>query len=214
MTRPLDQLKRVGWIGWIAVAVALLAVTVLVRGLVAIGGALLAPSAGRSAAKQDERLTQAADEYSKSVDQSLAQIDGRSIFFVPSPPIPPPPPPPPIVETEPPPPPKPSTYGGPAIIAMVNDAVWLSDGTKLIPGQPADSADVRVVRIEMPWHAVLEWKGVEFQVSLFDRDSTVIKDAPTQTPTTPPEGPGDTPAPPANDSSTQEPAAPSRGQGN
>ncbi|MBM4108778.1 MAG: hypothetical protein FJ255_08190 [Phycisphaerae bacterium] len=199
MTNPLDQLKRVGWVGWLAVVVAILALVVCLPGLVGVGGSLLAPSARRSAAAQEERLAKAAEDYATGVERSLAQIDGRSIFFVPSPPIPPPPPPPTVVETEPPPPPKPTSYGGPAIIAMVNDAVWFSDGTRLVPGQSSESGEVRVVRVEMPWQAVLEWKGVEFKVPLFDRDSTVIKE----------------PAPPPADAPpTLDPTLPTRSQEN
>jgi hypothetical protein len=180
MTHPLDQLRRIGWMGWLAVSAAALALVLCGRGLVRVGSALFAPSAGRSAAVQDERLNRAAEEYSRLLAEAVAQVDGRSIFFVPSPPLPPPPPPPPVVEAPPPPPPPPpATYGGPAIIAMVNGAVWFSDGTRLAVGEESASSELKVVRIEVPWHAVVEWKGIEFKVSLFDRDSTVIRPAST-----------------------------------
>jgi hypothetical protein len=103
------------------------------------------------------------------------QIDGRTMFFVPAKP----PPPKPVVEashenTGPPPvPPAPSTYGGPAPIAMVYDTVWFADGQKLKAGDES-TGDLRVVRLEAPWAAVLRWKGVEFTVKFFVRDSVVI----------------------------------------
>lgn len=178
MTRALDHARRIGWVGWLALAAWALALIVCARGLVGVGRALLAPSADRSVAVQDERLGRAAEDYSRMLSEAVAQVDGRSIFFVPSAPIPPPPPPTPIVEVAPPPPPPPTTYGGPSIIAMVNGAVWFADGTRLSEGESSGTSDVKVIRIEMPWHAVVEWKGIEFKVSLFDRDRTVIRDAP------------------------------------
>lgn len=211
MTNPLDHLRRLGWLGWLAILAVLLAAMVLLRGLASCGSALLAPSANRSAAAQDERLARAAEEYGKSLDEAVAQVDGRSIFFVPSPPIPPPPPAPVVAETEPPPPPRPTSYGGPAIVAMVNGMVWFADGTRLAEGQSSESGDIRVLRLDMPWHAVLEWKGVEFKVALFERDSTVLgADSSPEPPDAAPPDPTSPSAPP--DSPRQDsPTPPTQG---
>lgn len=130
------------------------------------------------------------------------QIDGRTMFFVPARP----PPPPPKVEarnsedTKPALPPPPSTYGGPAPIALIFDTVWFADGQKLKAGDEA-KGDLEVVRLDSPWNAILKWKGVEFTVKVFDRDSVVLK-APGQkmaegTPPEPRPAPAPEAAPPA-----------------
>jgi len=107
------------------------------------------------------------------LEQQVARINGRSLFFVPA--EPPPAPPPQIArdDEQPSAPPPPSRYAGPSLIAMINGAAWFSDGTKLAPSDEADD-DLRVVRLEPPWEAIVEWKGVEFTVSLFKRDQIVL----------------------------------------
>jgi hypothetical protein len=116
---------------------------------------------------------QHAQQYALAIDEHIKQFDGRSLFFIPSRPLPPPPPP--RLQEDPgppPPPPPPSRYGGPSLIAMMNDTVWFDDGAKLKSGE--SSTAVRVVRIDAPWSATLEWKGVEFTVGLFERDKVVM----------------------------------------
>jgi hypothetical protein len=103
-----------------------------------------------------------------------AQFDGRSIFFTPL--APPPPPPPPVAErpkVDPGPPPPPSSYGGPVIMAMINDAVWFTDGKRAILDGPEVNG-VKVVDLTPPWSARLRWKGAEFDVELFKRDQVVV----------------------------------------
>lgn len=118
----------------------------------------------------------AAQDQAAKLDNFRKQVDGRTMFFVPAKP----PPPKPAVEarneeTGPPPaPPAPTTYGGPAPIAMVFDTVWFADGQKLKAGDESKD-DLQVVRLEAPWAAILKWKGVEFTVKFFERDSVVIK---------------------------------------
>lgn len=111
-------------------------------------------------------------QYAAAIDAHTRQVDGRSLFFVPSAPPPPPPPPPTKVDSgPPPPPPPPARYGGPSIIAMLNDTVWFEGGDRLGVGESSDA--VKVVRLNAPWSAVVEWKGVEFTVDLFKKDAVV-----------------------------------------
>lgn len=112
-------------------------------------------------------------EHESNTKDRVAQIKGRSAFFVP------PAPPPTIVhkpkdpeKPKPPPAPsKPSSYGGPAMFAIINDTVWFADGKKLKVGEGDKS--VKVVSLEPPWSARLAYEGVEFDVSLFDRDKVI-----------------------------------------
>lgn len=125
-----------------------------------------APSLGEDGKK-------ALAEHESNTKDRVAQIKGRSAFFVPSAP------PPTVVhkprEVErpkpPPTPAKPSSYGGPAMFAIVNGTVWFADGKKLKVGEGDKS--VKVVALEPPWSARLAYEGVEFDVSLFDRDKVI-----------------------------------------
>ncbi len=160
------------------------ALALLVGGVAATGAtvpglvrALLAPSAqGESAAGSD---AQRVEQHGAAFDKQIAQIDGRSLFLVPGPPKAAAPEPEPEVPAgPPPPPPKPTSYGGPGIIAMINGTVWFENGKRLSEGSPAED-DVRVVAIKAPWEVRLEWKGVEFDVKFFPRDTVVITDPKT-----------------------------------
>ncbi len=125
-------------------------------------------------------------QYAAAIDRHLLQVDGRSLFFIPSaPPPPPPPPPPPRSDGPPPPPPPPARYGGPTIIAMLNDAVWFDNGVKLEVGESSESDSVKVVRLNAPWSAVVEWRGIEFTVDLFKKDAVVAPEPPPAAPTDP-----------------------------
>ena len=57
---------------------------------------------------------------------------------------------------------------------MINGLAWFSDGTKL--GVDEADGSLRVVRLVPPWEAVVEWRGAEFTVSLFERDQVVLPD--------------------------------------
>lgn len=171
-TTSIHQLYRrlgpagLGAIG--AAAAALVVLAVSARGLV---GALTVPSAKRVEAAEKETADKA-DAFKKSFEGQVAQFNGRSLFFVPGPP-------PPVaakvpdsteakvVEKS-----KPSVYGGPSLIAMVNGAAWFDNGKKLTAGGDSDG-DLKVVEIRAPWGALVEWQGVQFTIGLFDRDSTV-----------------------------------------
>lgn len=127
-------------------------------------------------------LEQRASQYAEAVTGWVKQTDGRTMFFVPAAPPPPPPPPPPEKEEgPPPPPPPPATYGGPAIVAIVNDTVWFADGTKRGATSEGESG-VKVISISPPWEARVLWEGVEFNVPVFARDAVVMPATPEPTP--------------------------------
>jgi hypothetical protein len=120
---------------------------------------------------------QTADARGPDLARAQSRIDGRSLFFVPS--APPPPAPPPRPGTgepppPPPPPPAPTRYGGPEIVALINDTVWLEGGEILSLDDSADG--VTVLAVNAPWSARLLWREVEFDVSLFGRDEVVYPD--------------------------------------
>jgi hypothetical protein len=162
---------RLGTRGKVAAGVAGLALIVLGVVLPGFVRAVMAPSAGtQSNAEGDAEISK---KHAERFPGYLAQIEGRSLFLVPGPPSiersagPPP-------DDEPKDKPKPTSYGGPSIVAMMNDAVWFSDGKRLQAGSEKEG-DVRVVAVNIPWEATVEWQGVEFKVGLFTRDSLVIK---------------------------------------
>lgn len=169
--------SRLPGIGRAAVGLLAIALVIVAWSLWGFARALLAPSAEAQAnAKGDDERNKA---YQATFEGRIAQIDGRSLFLLPGPPVDP--------EAErkkkeeeaakaaavPTENPKPTSYGGPGMIAMINGVAWFDDGKKLTEGGAA-VGDLRVVRLKPPWEAVLEWKGVEFTVGLFPRDSIVI----------------------------------------
>jgi hypothetical protein len=186
------DLRRLGVPGAVAsvlIAAAVIVVMISASGLVA---AIATPGAGAEVAAATRERE--AGEYSRALDTHRARFDGRSLLFIPGPPPPPPPPPTVVVENDqpPPPPPPPSSYGGPKLIGMVNGAAWFEDGLKLGPGE--SKGDVRVVRLDPPWDAEIEWKGIPFTVSLFARDSLIERrTAPA------PANPAEEPEAPAHD---------------
>lgn len=161
-------------VGKLAAVASILAVLIFVFTLYPILLALFIPAAKSSVSKSenDDRAKQA---YLAFADYEK-QYNGRSIFFTPAPLVSKEPDLAPVATDEHKDPPKPSSYGGPPIIAMINDAVWFDNGKHLKVGDPAKD-DMRVVKINPPWEATIEWKGVEFSVNLFTRDSLVLKTA-------------------------------------
>lgn len=161
-----------GGVGKAAVVLGALASIVLVVTLIPVVGAVFIPSAESSVSKAaGEELDK---QYKLAFDDYLKQFDGRSLFFTPAPPTSEQPPEPePAEDTTPKEKPKPTTYGGPSIIAMINDAVWFDNGKKMKVGAEA-ADDMRVLRVQAPWEATIEWKGVEFAVNFIARDGVVL----------------------------------------
>lgn len=158
--------------GRVALVCAAIAIGIVLANLGAPIGALLAPTPGAPAS-----LEEGIGNLSSRMDDRIASINGRSLFFVPDAPPPPAPPARVVEDTGPlPDPPPPSRYAGPRLVAMINNIAWFSDGTQL--GIDQADGDLRVKRLLPPWEAVVEWQGAEFTVSLFERDRIVLKDAP------------------------------------
>lgn len=163
--------RRLGPPGLAAAAVALAALVVLLFSARGIASALTTPSAQLVEKAENEKKANA-EKFKASFTGYLAQLDGRSLFFIPGPPAPPPPPPVVADKEEPKAPPPPATYGGPALTAMVNNTAWFADGKKLAEGQ--GDSELKLVEARPPWGALVEWKGVQFTINLFERDSVVF----------------------------------------
>ncbi|MFO0835063.1 MAG: hypothetical protein U0638_08845 [Phycisphaerales bacterium] len=156
--------------GQAAVFVIVVAIVLLAFPVVAMVGTLMTPAASPSAA-QSTRQQEMLKKFEESSEHSLAQTSGRSLFVIPAAPrAPRNDPPTTVTDTTPKPP---SAYGGPALAAIINDTVWFSDGTRLKPGENADKS-LSVVRVDPPWGATIKYRGVDFPVTLFEHDKTVI----------------------------------------
>jgi len=167
--------KRLGAPGRLSIILAVVAVIAVLVSFRGLGRALFTPSAKEVKNLMDERVKQLAADYTKSLDMQVAQFNGRSVFFTPSAPLPKPVDPPPVTVVETPKvvePTKPTSYGGPKLIGMVNGAVWFDDGQKLESGASGKDG-LKVKSVRAPWDAMVEWKETEFKVSLFDRDKVI-----------------------------------------
>lgn len=167
--------RRIGVPGRLAIVLLLIALIACVLSLRGLVRSLLAPSAQAVKSIHEEKTKQLTEDYAKVLTQHTAQFTGRSVFFVPSPPPPPRQPEPEVKVVEappPPPPPPPATYGGPKLIAMINDEAWFEDGQKLKAGE-SGKGDLKIKELRPPWDVAVVWKGIEFSVSLFDRDRVV-----------------------------------------
>lgn len=162
-----------GLLGWCALAVLAIGLVIAFGGTRGFVEAMLEKSVGdgdRAAREQEQRL----EQYETDLRSWMAQVKGRSMFFVPPSPEEivavdePEEVPEEIVEEDLGPPPKPTRYGGPNVIAVVNNSVWIASGTMIPVGDEAEG--VRVVSVEdAPWSVRLEWREVEFDVPLFER---------------------------------------------
>jgi len=162
---------QLGAAGRVAIVVAIIGVLVLILSAPSIATALLTRSAGAAgAAANDQQQRQ--EQFKKSFDRQLAQINGRSLFFIPPRPRSPDAPPPPEPE-----PSAPTSYGGPALIGFVDGAAYFADGSRHAPGEKTDGR-IKVTSVNPPWSATVEWEGVEFTVTLFDRDRVIYPNAP------------------------------------
>ncbi len=166
-TPPLSDPKAIartlGVPGCIAVVALLGALFVVAREVPAFVSALMLPrGVGKETVAQSAQRT---EQYNAAFDGYLAQVDGRSMFFVPAPPRQ-------AAKTEDKAkddkPSVPTSYGGPKIIAMINDKVWFDDNTSASIGADENSG-LKVVGLNTPWGARIAWRGVEFDVPLFDR---------------------------------------------
>lgn len=162
--------------GLAALAAIAVALVTCARELPALVSALLLPRS--VAAEATEKSAERTEQYNASFEGYLAQIHGRSIFYVPGAPRKARPEEKPKDDK----PAAPTTYGGPKILAMVNDKVWFDDSSSLVSGGEG-RGDLKVLGINGPWSAKIAWRGVEFDVPLFDRTTDRFLDRPK--PTTP-----------------------------
>jgi hypothetical protein len=133
-----------------------------------VAGALLMRAPGGAAASAAEEADRI-ERFEASTGERLAQINGRSLFHTP--------PAPSEAEAAEAPEeaaaaeeeaPRPVRYGGPEVIAVINDTVWLRGDRYVRVGE--ESGGVRVVSVDgSPWSVRLEWRGVEFDVEVFER---------------------------------------------
>lgn len=163
---------RLGSKGQVATVAALLGAAALFMVLPAFVRAILVDSAESQGNAESD--VNAAKKLAEGFDGYLAQIDGRSLFLVPGPmvaavSVPDEAP----VDDGPKVAPKPSSYGGPAVVAGGLGTVWFDGGKRLKIGD--SDGDLRVVSLDLPWDVTLEWQKVEFKVGLLTRDSLVIK---------------------------------------
>lgn len=146
------------------VATAILAASAMACGVFLVPLVVDAVTPAPQPLKKIDDPQKNAEQQKVTFDAYLAQVRGRSLFYLP---------PPPTasaavekVDADKPPPP-PSSYGGPSIVAMLSDVVWFSNGRKLKVGETLD--DLEVVALSPPWTSRLKWKGVEFDVGFFER---------------------------------------------
>lgn len=201
---------RLGKSGRWALAIGLLASVFLVVWLWSFISALLLPAASTTSAQADEKQRLA--ELQEKFKQEIAAFDGRTVFYTPAAPGPPPAPVDPVPgDGEPAPAPK--SYGGPAVIAMVNDVVWFADGTRIKVGESA--GDTKVIKLNAPWDATLLWKGAEFNVKFFEKDGVVLakgKSTDNALATPPSPDPNAAPEKPPAPKDAATPAAPADGK--
>lgn len=173
------------WLGFCMLALIAITLGWLALHAVSVMRTAQLPARPEGSLRTDE---QRLEEFAAELGKHRAMVDGRSMFFLP--PRPRPPRTDPVVDSTPREPPKPTRYGGPSLVAMVNGAVLFSDGQRVKLGE--SGRGVKVVSMSAPWSARIEWEGVEFDVDLFQRDSTVLRTSHSTTeptPLTPPPAP-------------------------
>lgn len=172
---PVHRLRTLwtvlGRTGRIAAVVGAVAGIVVAVSLWSLLGALFT-SAATSDARIVQDQKQQADRFAKGFEGYLSQINGRSLFFAPSPP----PRRDARLASDDNAPKAPARYGGPALIGFANDAAYFADGRMLRVGDDSDPT-LKIKKVEPPWGAVVVWEGAEFSISLFDRDRLVFPTA-------------------------------------
>lgn len=165
---PLEMIRaasrRMTRVGWVAFVFLLIALFLVIGGVVRVISSLSVSGSDleQAAMSQNESVA----KFKESFDNPLKQIAGRTLFHRPVEPREPE-----AVKEEPKndgPAPPPTRYAGPAIIAMIDKTVFFDDGRRLSVGDEADGG-LEVVEPRGPWSAVVRWRGVEFEVQLFER---------------------------------------------
>lgn len=163
MTRRFRQLDGVSPLG-VGVVVALLATGGYA--LYQLRPLFSAPDAAVVDASKRRDAEKAVRSFTDATSRHVAQIDGRSLFYLPTPPE--------LAEDS---GPKPTVYGGPTLYAYVNSTAYFTDGQKLSPSEPEDRT-LKLVKANPPWSVRVLWEGGEFDVELFKRtDLSALHDA-------------------------------------
>lgn len=157
-------IRRMTPAGFAAVAAMAFALVLIAGALPGLWRAARFSSPETDTVARDQQAR--AERYAESLEDWRAQVEGRSMFFVPPAPPPPPREESPVADRGPAPPP--SSYAGPRIVAIVGSTVWFDNGDTVKAGDEASGA-VKVLSVSPPWSARVVWRGAEFDVPLFDR---------------------------------------------
>ena len=140
---------------------------VLVVPLPGLLAAMFTPSIGQDGAGESIQAYLAA--HDRDLTTYRERFEGRSLFFRPRAPVRPAPKQ--TVQKEPdvapPPPPISTTYGGPAVIAVIGDQVWFKGKNNLNLRVGEEGAGVKVLATNPPWTVKLAYAGGEYDVPLF-----------------------------------------------
>jgi hypothetical protein len=163
-----------GPLAWSLTAIGLVAIA-LIFWVFPILAAIFAPGAGVE--EVGERFAVLMEEHEADQATYRDRFNGRSIFFTPrqqrrSEPVVVKPRDPEPDPGPPPEPPPPATYNGPSIRAIIGDEVWFHGELRLSPGEEGDG--VKVVSVDSPWSAKLQYGGGEYDVSLFERGTEAL----------------------------------------
>ena len=126
-----------------------------------------------SSSNPSEAYNEALQRHDVLATNDRKRFDGRSAFFMPSPPVrktpkvvkpiePPKPPPPP-----PGPPPPPREYAGPRPTAAVGSLIFFADNSRIRVGE--ESGGTRVLATNAPWSVKLGHSGGEYDVPLWSK---------------------------------------------
>lgn len=148
------------------------AVVLAFLGLWAVGGLLGSMLTFGSGSDPASSLADALKRHEQLADASTRRFNGRSAFFMPSPPVrkppkptkppePPPPPPPP------PPPAAPREYAGPKPVGAIGNLIFFADQSQIRVGE--ERGGVKVLASSAPWSVKLAHGGGEYDVELWTR---------------------------------------------
>jgi hypothetical protein len=155
----------------VAGAAAVVVGGVAIWGLLGLGGSLLSLPFP-TPADPSESFAVALERAKTFAELQRKRFDGRSAFFMPSPParkapkpVKPPEPPKPVEPPKPPPPP--SEYAGPRPLGALGDVVFFADNNRIRIGE--ERMGVRVLSTSPPWSVRLAHSGGEYDVALWPK---------------------------------------------
>ena len=158
------HLSRPLLLSTVALVVAGIVLVVPLPGLLA---AMFTPNIGQDSAGENIQAYLAA--HDRDLTTYRERFEGRSLFFRPRAPVRLPPEQ--TVRKEPDvaplPPSIPTTYGGPAVIAVIGDQVWFKGKDNLNLRVGEEGAGVKVLATNPPWTVKLAYAGGEYDVPVF-----------------------------------------------